>query len=605
MNYRHGFISSLILLLAGGFLSVGDLWGASPALTVTVDFQPPGRAFSRDLLGVNIDTEDALEPKYDIGRYADSLAAVAPAVVRFPGGLVANSYHWADALGPVAARKAQWDWNHTRLFPPKFGTGEYLILLRQLRAAGMLTVNVCDGTPEEAVAWVAFCRGRLGDPRVIGRDSNGRDWQTIGYWAQRRAELTGIREPVNVLYVELGNEAIGGPKYNGKEFSRAEDYCKVAKVFAQQIRAIDPTILIGWLCQDKTLTAAEKHLLDFTIYHSYTGWPCYGDRIMMWQGGTLTAEFNCPTPGNYEIELKLAGNGITPPVIAAGKQPRATVGVDDVVLKTLTTGPTYQPVTVKSRLTAGKHRLQVTFTNDYTAQGEDTNLDVAKGFTVTTGGQGNTYVFPERNTETEIRKDLAGVRQALIAYADDLAKFSPHAFVAVTEYNRQENANFDLNSALYVAELLMACVDIPQVRTAEVWDACSWNFGIKSTTANVKRPTYYVLEMMKDLQDRVFPATVLPADPDVQVLVTKDSLNNAVAVLVINFSPAAKTIRFNLPGGGRLIPREMKYITGARLADSNEQAEQVKPQTRTLPGAAGDLLLPGYSVSRLCGELRN
>jgi hypothetical protein len=604
MHHHHRRRSSSFLLWAGILLSVGDLWGASPALTVTVDFQQPGRAFSRDLLGVNIDTEDALEPRYHIGRYADSLMAVAPAVVRFPGGLVANSYHWADALGPVAARKAQWDWNHTRLFPPKFGTGEYLILLRQLKAAGMLTVNVCDGTPEEAVAWVAFCRGRLGDPRVIGRDRKGRDWQTVGHWAQRRAELTGIREPVDVRYVELGNEAIGGPKFTGKEFSRAEDYCKVAKVFAQTIRAIDPTILIGWLCQDKTLTTAEKHLLDFTIYHSYTGWPRYGDRIMMWQGGTLTAEFNCPTPGEYEIELKLAGHGITPPVIAAGKQPRATVGVDDVVLKTLTTGSTYQPVTVKSRLTAGKHRLQVTFTNDYTEQGEDTNLDVVKGFTVTLGGQSNKYVFPDRNTETEIRKDLAGVRQSLRAYADDLAKFSPHAFVAVTEYNRMENANFDLNSALYVAELLTACVDIPQIRTAEIWDACSWNFGIKSTTANVKRPTYYVLEMMKDLQGRVFPATVLPADPDLQLLVTKDSLGNAVAVLAINFSPVAKPLQFKLPGGGNVIFREIKYITGARLADCNEETEQVKLQTRTLPGAAGDLMLPGYSVSRLSGELR-
>jgi hypothetical protein len=60
--------------------------------------------------------------------------------------------------------------------------------------AGLNIVNISDsrtcgdGTAEEAAAWVAYCNGKPADTTRIGVDSAGKDWQTAGYWAAKRAE---------------------------------------------------------------------------------------------------------------------------------------------------------------------------------------------------------------------------------------------------------------------------------------------------------------------------------------------------------------------------------------------------------------------------------
>jgi hypothetical protein len=43
------------------------------------------------------------------------------------------------------------------------------------------------GEPAEAAAWVAYANGSPADQKVIGKDSTGYDWKTVGYWASLRA----------------------------------------------------------------------------------------------------------------------------------------------------------------------------------------------------------------------------------------------------------------------------------------------------------------------------------------------------------------------------------------------------------------------------------
>jgi hypothetical protein len=43
------------------------------------------------------------------------------------------------------------------------------------------------GEPAEAAAWVAYANGDPLNTQVIGKDSKGNDWKTVGYWASLRA----------------------------------------------------------------------------------------------------------------------------------------------------------------------------------------------------------------------------------------------------------------------------------------------------------------------------------------------------------------------------------------------------------------------------------
>lgn len=94
----------------------------------------------------------------------ERIAALRPAFIRWPGGNVAQDYHWQWGVGPRDLRPT-WtnlSWRN-ELEPSDFGTDEFIALARRVRALPTLTVNV-DGrgaTPEEAAAWVKHAGGRV------------------------------------------------------------------------------------------------------------------------------------------------------------------------------------------------------------------------------------------------------------------------------------------------------------------------------------------------------------------------------------------------------------------------------------------------------------
>jgi len=524
-----------------------DLPAGTPVIRVAVDVKNAGQPLPRDLWGINVDTEGP-NPVEDEYR---GMRDFQPPVVRFPGGLVANYYHWDQTLGPASERKPQWNCIHQAQFAPLTGAAEYLTLLNSLNAKGMITLNVSDGTPQEAAAWVAFCRGRIGDSRVIGKDVHGRDWMTVDHWAQRRLELTGIREPVNVLYWELGQA------------------------------------------------------VDFLVWHHYTGMARWDDWIIIWGSAAsalednLVQKFECPSDGEYEIETRAFGQGVTPKVIQMGDAPRIAVKVDDTVLKTFTLSGTLIPITVKVRLTAGRHLFKISFLNDYYAPPEDTNVMAGRAFYVTKDGRRIEYFFPQ--VASQFRKDLDEVKKALAGVNKDIEQACPRLFIALTEYNRGEGACYDLEAALYVAELQRFFTEIPRIRTATIWNSVAGNFGITYTRSdlNVRRVrlTGYVFELAKDLQDRTIPVTMTPDNPDIRILATKNSCDGNLAVLGINLGNTPVDVRFTLPDGTPLAAAERKFITGNSLYDNNEKTEKIVPVTQRIANPGDAVAFPGYSVS--------
>src|SRR5687767_7539546 len=92
----------------------------------------------------------------------ERVRALRPAFVRWPGGNVAQDYHWIWGVGPRDERpewiNLSW-WNERE--PSDFGTAEFIRFCRNLGAEPHLVVNVegRGATPEEAAAWVEYANG--------------------------------------------------------------------------------------------------------------------------------------------------------------------------------------------------------------------------------------------------------------------------------------------------------------------------------------------------------------------------------------------------------------------------------------------------------------
>ncbi len=193
------------------------------------------------------------------------VAALRPSFLRWPGGNVAQDYHWMWGVGP-RDRRPLWvnlAWKN-ELEPGDIGTDEFLAFSRRVHAEPSLTVNLAGpgATPEEAAAWVEYCNGPA----------------TSRYGAMRAAN--GHPEPYGVRYWEVGNE-IFGEWVRGH--SDARTYARNYLQYHDAMRAVDSTIefiAVGSEDMDwnRTVLRAAGGSIDYLAIHHYYGWkPMAGD----------------------------------------------------------------------------------------------------------------------------------------------------------------------------------------------------------------------------------------------------------------------------------------------------------------------------------------
>ena len=188
----------------------------------------------------------------------ERIKALRPAFVRWPGGNVAQDYHWIWGVGPRDERfewvNLAW-WNERE--PSDFGTHEFIRFCRNLGAEPHLVVNVegRGATPEEAAAWVEYVNGAA----------------TTKYGALRAKH--GSPEPFAVKTWEIGNE-IWGDWVRGH--SDADTYARNYLRYREAMLAVDPTlrfIAVGdndmkW---NRTVLARAGAQIDYLAIHHYYG----------------------------------------------------------------------------------------------------------------------------------------------------------------------------------------------------------------------------------------------------------------------------------------------------------------------------------------------
>jgi alpha-L-arabinofuranosidase len=181
-----------------------------------------------------------------------------PAFIRWPGGNVAQDYHWLWGVGPRDER-ATWtnlSWKNEPE-PSDFGTDEFVMFARAVGAEPSITVNVegRGATAEEAAAWVEYCNGPA----------------TSKYGAMRAAN--GHAAPFGVKFWEVGNE-IWGDWVRGH--SDAETYARNYNRYAQAMRAVDPSIKLiavgdNDMSWNRTVLREAARNIDYLAIHHYYG----------------------------------------------------------------------------------------------------------------------------------------------------------------------------------------------------------------------------------------------------------------------------------------------------------------------------------------------
>lgn len=123
----------------------------------------------------------------------ESVKALSPSLLRWPGGCFADSYHWSDGIGSGRPKVKNRMWGRflaqhffgNPKFPVgpiednRFGTDEFMDLCRDTGAEPSITASLGVKDPDEVFAWVAYIREKYGAGAVPTWSVGNEQWNPV------------------------------------------------------------------------------------------------------------------------------------------------------------------------------------------------------------------------------------------------------------------------------------------------------------------------------------------------------------------------------------------------------------------------------------------
>ncbi len=240
------------------------------ARTITVDLTQPVSDVDDTPVGLNVSylMDDDARVSRDIST-EDALGGMRVGYLRYPGGEKADNYLWSQSPwtqpAPVAARPHAWPTTDNRFYLSDRTTArdetmdfdEFMVL--------------CQAVGAEPVICVAFdsmykaASGSETPPTKAHLLENAVEW----------VRYANVTRGYNVRYWTLGNETDYGTSYAGDN-PGANTFGRDAAEFAQAMKAVDPSILVGvnghsWQWFGTVLSHAGPYV-DFIEVHTYPFW---------------------------------------------------------------------------------------------------------------------------------------------------------------------------------------------------------------------------------------------------------------------------------------------------------------------------------------------
>ncbi len=199
----------------------------APAQTASIVVHPSvsNGKVSDLLFGVGVEWTENGNRIFDPNAHSvrkDIVSVLQPlhlSVVRFPGGILADYYHWTDGIGPYNKRPERRHPIDNSNQENTFGTDEYIEFCRAIGAQGLITANYGTGTPSEAVAWQKYFATRGFSVRL---------WE-IG----------------NEIYLSEPREHASVPGNDERIYHSADQYARDFPQWMSYLKKADPQARVG------------------------------------------------------------------------------------------------------------------------------------------------------------------------------------------------------------------------------------------------------------------------------------------------------------------------------------------------------------------------
>ena len=572
---------------------------------------------------------DEAQTTYD-SSFLSLVRGMNPTILRCGGGLDSEWYHWVDGIGPLADRKPTKMGADGSVRVDNFGTDDCLRYAEAIGAAAIQQVNTNDypvsstnrwnpqATPEEAAALVAYVNGSPTDTRSIGVDAHGTDWQTVGYWAQRRVE-NGHPTPYKVTYFEIGNEDYSFSGENGIQYGQR--FLR----YAQQMKKVDPSIKTGAVLLNDTpnsiwntqVPQVARSEIDFTINHDYP----MGDNSMLRFFNPVKVTRSIDFPVEPTKSYTISVNAITFHGIVGQQQNSQMIFTID--------GKSFQQDIEPGQFfyhtltfTVPGSQLSATGHHTVTVQllSVQRYVDMYKDITV----NGDTY---QLFSEQEIYENLLVTLEKVNYYIDGLQSTTRNAGLPksvplfVTEYNLAFSPTTEkpMYSASIMTALLlmkyiqhgvgMASMFVLSQPMPQHWNAIASDDSNPDARTHWRYPQAYGFEIIRKHTGTELVGSLVAHGPEnakgipvLNVLATKDPKANVLHIIVSNSSyDQAVTVNMNI---GDSIPRSAVTVTTLNApsltSTSNSPTDsQISLTTKTLSSLPMDsaYTFPAHSIT--------